>query len=312
MPDSVFIEGLLAKAESSYGVDPTPSNTTDAVRLADRLWSSMQIRQEWENDRDDTVSGTLLPVLPAKPRGRVVEYTLQVEPQPKGSAYSAVGDLFGFTALMRAGGHSANLVTSGVDFAPVSAAIESATLYAYGNTNVYKITGCRHRVRMIAEAGRLLRFAFEGQGLLATDPATASLPSITYLAPEPPPVVAATLAIGGWSPVFQSCELDFGQQVALIPSGNAADGIASISIVLHRPMLRVTVEAPAIGTYDPYTIRKSRTSQTITATFGSGAGSAVDIQSTTGYLVNIRHADVEGKTGYELEYRLTAASIRFD
>ena len=313
MPDSVWIEGLLAKVESAYGTDPTPTGAADAVRLSSRLWQTFDVRHEWENDRDSTVSGTLLPVLPAKPQGRTVDFDVEVEPQPKGSAYLAVTELKGLTALFQSAGLSATFATSGIDFTPVSASLQSATLYGYTGGNNYKVVGARSSCRIRGQAGQPLVVGFQGRGLLRTDPAAAAVPSVTYLTDEPPAFVDAVFTVGGWAGDVESFELDFGQELVLRPSGNASDGIAKIGIVRHRPRLRITVESAALATYNPYAISKNRTSQAITATLGSGAGKIFKIQTTTGYLLgNPRHVEVGGFTGYEYEYLLTALAIRFE
>src|SRR5574342_197784 len=313
MSDSVFIEGAIAKVEATYATDPTPTGAADAVRLSGRLWQAGQIRHEWENDRDGTASGTLLPVAPAKPQGRTFDFDLEVEPQPKGSAYIAVTDLKGLTALFQAAGLSATLATSGIDFTPVTASLQSATLYGYSGGNVYKGVGARCSCRIRGQSGQPLVVGFNGRALLRTDPATASVPSVTYLTDDPPAFVSGIFTIGSWAGEVESFELDFGQELVLRPSGNASDGIAAIKIARHRPRLRGTVASHAIATYDPYTISKARTSQAVTATIGSGAGKQFKIQSTTGYLLgNPRHVELTGFSGYELEYLLTAVGIRFD
>lgn len=316
MSDSVWIEGLLVKKEATYATDPTPTGAANGVRVSARIWPDLEDAYEWLNERDNVVSGTLLPVIPAKPQGRNATLTITAEPNPKGSAYAALGDLKGLTDLFQSAGLSATFLGTpdfAIDLTPVSALLDSATAYAYGGGNEYRVVGARSSCRISAAAGQRLVVGFTTRGMIRTDPTAVALPSITYNASEAAAFVGSSFSIGGWTGDVESFEIDFGQEVVLRPSGNASDGIAGIKIVRHRPRLRVTVEQAALATYNPYTTLKNRTSQAISTTLGVGAGLQFKIQSsTTGYLNNIRKAEVAGFTGYELEYLLTAVTVRFD
>lgn len=315
MPEPIVIDAMMAKVEVTYGTDPVPVAGTDDLVLANHIWPQIGYADQWENDRDNVVvggGGSLLPTTPAIPRGRMVDLSFDIEPRPKGSAYSAVGDLRGTTALLRACGLSATVATSGIDFTWVSASLESCTIWFYSGGNLYKLTGCVGRCELQLNAGQQAILHFEMKGKLVTDPATTAVASITYLTNPAPSVVGVAATVGSWSPDFETMVLNFGQEVQTRPNGNQADGLR-FRIARHRPRLRLLTESVAIATYDPYADKKARTARTVACTVGSGTGLQIKIAGLTSYVDKaIRHQDLTGFTGYDLDYLVTAGSMRFD
>lgn len=313
MSDSLLIEAALVEVEAGgYGVDPTPVSGTDDLVLADRIWPGMDDSFLSENLRDGIVSGTLLPVAPTIPAGRIVRSSFGIEPRVKGSAYTTAIDLRGTQAVLRACGLSVTVNASGLDFTWVSAALESATAYFYAGGNLYKVVGNRGKCSIRGEAGQQLLIRAELTGLLRADPTAVAVPAITYMPNAGPSVVNAVFTDGSWSPDFEWFELDFGQDVRILRSGNATDSIGKIGIARHRPRLRLRVEQAALATRNVYTDVALRTVRTFSTTLGSGAGSRIKLTGVTAYLNSIKKVDFEGFTGYELEYIVTAGTFRFD
>src|SRR3990172_7827092 len=99
MPTPLRLDGVLAKVQPTSGTDAAPSNTTDGVRLARRLWSSITVDHAWQNDRHEAASGSIVPLKPAIPRGRHVR--LDIFWEAKGAGSDAVCEA---AALFRACG----------------------------------------------------------------------------------------------------------------------------------------------------------------------------------------------------------------
>jgi hypothetical protein len=255
---------------------------------------------------------SILPSAPAVPQARFCKLSFAVELRPKGSAYAATGDLRGVGALIRACGHSATVATSGIDFTPIHQLHESATIWFYAGGNLYKMVGCQGRYEVVFNAGEQVFLRFEMSGMVLSDPAIAAFPSITYMTNPAPGVVNAALAVGAWSPDFESVVMNWGQEVVERPNGNLAQGLR-FRIKRHRPRLLLKSESILLSTYDPYADRKTPTARTITITVpGSGAGFRVKLTGVTGYVGDADHPDLTGFTGWDLNYLVTAGTFRVD
>lgn len=315
MPEPIVIDAMMAKIESAYGTDSTPVANTDDLVLAEHIWPNIDISHQYPNERDNVVvgaGGSLLPSTPTAPTGRKVRLSFTVELRVKGSAYSAVGDLRGVTALLRACGLSATVATSGIDFTWVSSSLESCTIWFYSGGLLFKVVGCVGRGEAVFRAGEQVALRFEMNGLMVTDPATTAVASITYLTTAAPSVISAALTVGSWSPDFESVVLNFGAEVVERPNGNLASGMR-FRVARHRPRVMILSESIALATYDPYTDRKTPTARTIALTVpGAGAGSRVKLVGVTGYVSDPRHSDLTGFTGWDLNYLVTAGTFRVD
>jgi hypothetical protein len=312
MPEILRLDGLLVKKESVYMSDPTPSASTDGVRISRRLWSSITLDYAWENSRLDVASGSIVPPKDALPRGRRARVDIFWECKGKGSdATPEAADLYQACGLPETDG--ANLF----DYGPVAdASHASATLYCYAGGLLFKVVGCRGHFRWPLTVGQVATHQFTMFGLVTTDPATTTLPAIAgYDATEPIAGVNTALTIGSWIPDWLAGELDLqGSDPQMLPSGNATDGIAGFDFGVVDPMFRLTARKVALATFDPYADHKARTSRTLAMTFGATQFSRVKVVGAT---VSLRaapaHADSEGFANWDLQYRVEAGgTIRFD
>ena len=87
-PHAIKIDGLLAKEESVYGTDPTPTIIANGVRVVGRLWAQLGDEFAFPNDREDVASGGLTEPIPAIPRGHTINLDFSVELKGAGVAYA--------------------------------------------------------------------------------------------------------------------------------------------------------------------------------------------------------------------------------
>src|SRR3990172_9436895 len=253
MPTPLRLDGVLAKVQPTSGTDAAPSNTTDGVRLARRLWSSITVDHAWQNDRHEAASGSIVPLKPAIPRGRHVR--LDIFWDAKGAGSDAVCEA---AALFRACGMTETDGTALFTYTQASSAHELATIWAYADGKLFKVIDCRGRFQWPLVVGETAVMQFTMFGVMIVEPATTTLAAITYDGTDPIACVNTALTIGSYVPDWLAGVFDpVGNDVERLDSGNSAgggaliDGIAGFDYGDVNPRFRLTVRSPVIATYDP-------------------------------------------------------------
>lgn len=313
----IRLDGLLAKIESAYGTDSTPTIADNGIRLSQRIWSGLRISHAFQNRRAESASGTLIRVAPAPMTGRIAELEINVEVTGFGAAYSG-SNLPPAHPLFRACGLSQTVVTTGgsesVTYARADTGHESCTVWAYAGANLYKITGCRGNLRWSITPGGLLVGQFLLRGMMAVAPAATALPTITYSAQVPPPAIGCAVTIGGVSTMdVLSCEFETGATIVQVPGANATYGIAGFEISRFDPMFRANVKTIALATYDPYANAQAATANSLALTVGSVQYRRMKLAVTSAaYALDAQHEDQDGFTGWLMAYDVGAFSLVFD
>lgn len=310
----IRIDGLLGKKETNYAVDAVPVVGTNAIRVSQRVFSSLKLSWAFPNKRLDAANGQLIPPAPAKAHGRIATIDVFWEAKGAGVSYNG-GARVEADPLFQACGCA--LVVSG---APDSAAYSqadtghaSATIYAYADGNLYKIVGCRGAIVTDWRAGMLGLVHFRMYGLVPADPTTQALPGgFIYAAQEPLAGVAFGLAIGGWTPSLLSCGFDQGVTPERLDSLNATDGVEQYDYGDAAPIFKLAAKTPsALATYNPYTDPAARTSRAIAAVYGNVQFNRMKFNAT-GTLDTHDHADQSRFTAYDLQYDLQSWNFTFD
>lgn len=306
MPELLTVEGIETKREGTYGVDPTPG-ITDGVRLKQNMWNNLDPDYVFENDRADVVSGSIIPIKAALPRGRMAKLEIFVELKNAGSDIPPE-----VAELEVACGHPETDGTSLWTYGPLTSGTKgSCTIYAYTGGLLYKITGCRGRGILELVAGELAVMHYTMFGFIATDPVTSALAGITYDATEPIAAVNAGLTIGAWTPDWQSLTVDFnGVDAVPLGSGNATDGIQMFDFGDSNPTIELVARKVALATYDPLADRKARTSRTLLFTLGPAV--AFNRWKILGATVSVmKHTQVtsDGFVGWQITYRIEAGGV---
>lgn len=320
MPVARRIEALLAKVESVYGTDAAPSNTLDAVRLADHVWSTLTPDYAWLNTRENVMNGSLVPPPPAVPRGRIVsfDFTWEIKGSRSGGAYAAGNKSDGSALLRMSSMAEATNFGGGVEaltYTHADSAHDSCTLWIYSGGYLFKLVGCRAVWSWPIGVGVLGSIRFRGQGLLTTAPAAASIPVATYPVPQPLAGVGLACTIGGWTPDgLLTAEIDQAARLDRLDSANASDGIQSFDVGdTVQPVLRLSTKVVAQGTEDPYAILLARTIQAIAITYNTAVQYDRLKFTANGYLNSARHIDQGAWTAYTLEYLLDSTyQIKLD
>lgn len=163
---------ILARIETTYGVDATPTGAADALLVSD-----LSVEPEI-----DTVSRDLLrPYLGGSEQlagVRRVKAVFTVELAGSGTAGAAPA----WGALLRACGFAETIIPGArVEYLPISAAFPSLTLYWYGGGVIHRIFGARGTAELDMSAGArpTMKFSFTG---IDGGISTSALPSVTLTA----------------------------------------------------------------------------------------------------------------------------------
>lgn len=232
-------KAVLAKIETSYGEDPTPTGAANAVLLKNVEVNPLQgerLPRELLRVGYGTLAGILV--------GRHVSLTARVDLAGSGAAGTAPA----FGPLLRACGLAQTIDTGvSVTYTPVNSGFESNAIYINHEGTRHILTGARGNARLIFQRNRRPEISFSLMGLWVSDSAVA-FPSQTVTAwKDPLPSTKAntpTFEIDEQAVVGSSLEIDLGMDVAYLERINRQE----IMVRDRRPKLTTLIEELAIGT----------------------------------------------------------------
>jgi hypothetical protein len=269
MPRYVRKLALLAKAEGTYGTDPTPTGSENAIQGHDVQLTPIAGGEEMRD--------LLLPymghqgVLLTGNYG-MVEFGVEV------AGAGAAGDVPAYGPLLIACGLS-ETVTAETDVAyePVSAAFEAVTLYYTLDGVRHILLGCRGNVTVEFAPSRIPRFRFRMLGLLGTLSDTA-LPVVDHSGFMTPVVVSkanTTFSLHSYAGPTESVSIDLGNQV----EPRLLINHESIQIVDRRATASVVIEAVLLATKNWQALALGHTTGALALVHGTVAGNIVQINA---------------------------------
>ena len=254
---------ILAKVETTYGTDATPTGAANAILCSDVTFTPME--GDWVKRNYERRYFGGRPGLGAAFRSIL---TFSVELVGSGTAGTAPG----WGPLLRACG-IAEVVTAAtkVEYTPVTDAPESVTLYFDVDGTKHVMLGTRGTVVFKVDANGIPMMTFTLTSLF-TVPTEAAKPTPDYSTFKAPQVAiktnTPTFTIGGTAFIMRSFELDMANDV----QPRMLVGQEAILIVDRDETLKTQIEAVALTTYDPFTIANNNTLQAIQLVHGVGAG----------------------------------------
>lgn len=291
---------ILAKTETTYGTDPTPTALADAMLV--QAGSSLSVNAT-ETERD-AVRATMSP-LGHIVSGKTVNLSISWECRGSGTAGTAPE----VDALLTACGlNAATVADTSVTYTPDSDAAnhDACTIYWYEDGLMHKALGCRGTASISMPVNGVPTISFEMQGLYA-DPADVSLPSPTLSSVVPPVCVGAGMTIGSYTPIATSFELQIGNSVETRNDINAADGVAGFMITDRKPTGSIDPEAALLATLDPWTAWKNGTTAAISGAAGGTAGNIMTLSVSAAQYTTPSYGDRNGITTYSLPFVATGS-----
>lgn len=254
---------VLAKIETTYGTDPTPSGAANAILTTNGQLQPMA-GQDVPRNLERPYSGGQAKM----PVGLHCLLTFDVELAPSGTA----GDVPAWGPLLRMCSIAETVtVSTSVEYDPITSNPESGTIYMHVGPNRHKMTGVRGTVvfKCNAQGIPMMSFSFTG---LFNAPTAETLPTPDFTAFMAPQVVTntntPTFTIGGTEFVLRNFELDRANAIATRFLVNSE----SIQVTNSEEVLKVQVEPVALATYNPFSIPQAQTLKAIQLVHGTGAG----------------------------------------
>lgn len=234
---------ILVKPEATYGVDPAPTGTLNAMLLTDVQLQPME---------GEEVSRNLeLPYLGAQEEVATgLRVVISGSFELVGSGTLGVAPAWG--PLLRACG-VAEIITAdtSVEYVPVTDGHESVGVHFYIGASRHVILGTRGTavVTVNAQGIPVVRVTMTG---LFVRPADQARPSVDLSKWQRPQVASKantpTCTIGGIPFITRSYSLDLANQV----EPRLLIGYEAILITDRNELLSMTVEAVPLATYNPY------------------------------------------------------------
>lgn len=262
---------LLAKIETTYGVDAVPVAATDGM-----LVRNLRVRAlELAYDRRETVKTFYAN------EGQIVTgqwSTLEFEVEMAGAG-GAVDAIPKYSPLLRACGLAQTVnATVSVQYDPVSSGEDALTAYFQMDGRQHKMLGCRGSMGMRIAAGKIPVFTFRFVGLHVAPTDTALTPATLTGFTKPIGVNNANttpFTLHAFAGKFREFTFDQANAVAYRNLPNSE----SVVTTGRLPVGRVTLESELVATKDWWTIIKGGTTGALAITHGTAVGNKVKIDA---------------------------------
>ena len=297
MPKLHRKRSILAKAESSYGSDPTPTGSANYVQVIDLNIETI-VSDEVSRDLIRPYMGNY-EVIPANTR---VNVTFDVEMSGSGSAGTAPK----YGAILKACGLSETVVSStSVTYAPVTTPSDSVTLFVNYDGIRHKVTGARGTFSLNCEVNNIPRISFSLTGIFNA-PTDTALPTVTVSNQASPLIFkngsTSNFAIFGFAAALQSWNLDFNNEVIY---RELVGGTKEVLITDRRPSGTAVIESPALSAHNFFTDYTGTSTGTNTWLHGTVAGNKVTVSCPQTDLGQPTYEESDGITMLSLPFMAT-------
>lgn len=300
---------ILAKTEVSYGSDPTPDGTANAILVSNASFNIAYTNVNRDLIRanlggSEQLAGT-----------RFVECSFDVELANSGTAGTAPA----WAPLLLACGFAEAVLTTParVEYTPVSASFKSVTIYYHIDGTLRKALGCMGNAELMLNEGErpMIRFSFTG--LDGGTTATAD-PTMTLTAWQVPSVVsdvnsgdinlsctysAGTLSSGTDYP-SRGLSINVGNTIAR----KAILGGQSVSITQRDVTGTCQLELTASQEASFRTAINANTTTSLGFTHGTGAGVGIVLHAPRVQRIDPSDVDYEGELHTGLNLRFVPSS----
>lgn len=277
---------ILAKIETTYGVDSTPTGAANAILVRNININGMD---------GDTVDRNLIrPYLgrsPQIPTAQRVTMDFEVEMAGSGTA----GTVPAWGVLARICGHSETISAGmSVTYAPISSSFESATIYVNVDGVLHKSLGTRGTMSASWKTKDIpvMKYQLTGLFVPVTD-ATAPTPVYTGWK-DPLPVSninTPAFSLHGYSAVMS--ELSFDMSGSIVHR-SLVGGAEQVLITDRQPQGSITIEATKVADKDWWTAAKNAVQDALTITHGTTAGNKVTFSAPKAQIVKPTYSDLDG------------------
>lgn len=289
---------VLAKAEATYGTDPVPTVTANAL-----LVSNLDFKVAGEEVKRDFYKSSLSQAQFV--RGATsceISFTTEL----RGTGTRGVIPAFGWEgALATACGMTETVTAStSVVWTPASSSLKSVTLYVYRDGILHKVLGCMGTAKFNFEVGKAPTATWSFKGLYET-PTDASPAAQTFSIVVPNTVLSAGLTIGGYAAIAEKLEIDLGVDVGQRKSMNAPTGILGFQVTGRNPSGSFDPEAVTEATHTFWANWAAATAVALNiGPIGSTSGNIVTVTAPKLQYKDLSYGDRDGTLTYQVPFAL--------
>lgn len=256
---------ILAKIETVYGTDPTPTGAANAILCGNVAYDVVESKIERTNIKPTFGALRFVNI------GEGQKLSFEVELKGSGAAGTApeIGPLLracSFTQVINAG-------VSAV-YTPNSAgsAGESVTLYYYVDGLLHKITGARGSVSLSdAKVNQYAKLKFDFTGIYG-GPVPAALVTPTFNSAIPPIFRGASFTFDTYAAIIDGISIEVKNDVAKRVDVNSATGILEWFVKERAVSGKIAPEMVLPATKDFWGMWSGGSAYAMTATIGAAAG----------------------------------------
>lgn len=291
---------LLAKEETSYGSDASPTISANALEVS-------AVKVNWQGDllERDIMRSNISPTSPVVGK-RWVEVTFDMELKGSGTKGTAgrIGDLLEACSMAEVAS-----VGSSVTYSPTSSSQKSITLYVYDNDSasavLHKITGAMGNFNIKLTAGQygVLSFTFRGNYNAPADVALAGTP--TYETTIPPIVESCTFTLNSSALLIaQELSLDLGNEIAGRDDINSPNGLKGYIIANRKGKGSFNPEAMLVASYGFWADWTGASQRALSCVVGTASGNKCTITAPKVTIDSIADGDRERILTREIPFTL--------
>jgi hypothetical protein len=288
---------LIAKIESSYGVDPSPAGGSDAVQVTNLevtpIESDNVQAAAFQGFIGNSTRGTLV-------ANKRVSVTFDVELAGSGAAGTAPA----FGPLLKSCGLSETISAgTSVTYAGVSSSFSSATIYCFYDGTRHKITGARGTVTFNMVAGQFPVASFVMTGIYNAPDDTALSGSFTVAnqaaALEVNDTNVTTATFHGVTGVrLESLDLALNNNTIYKETASSQE----VLIVDRNPGGTAVIEAPAVGTTDYFAKAVGVATGNTSIVVGGTAGNIMTFTMAQTDITSVSYGDTNGVVSLSMPY----------
>lgn len=301
-PQIVIAQGLTVVREACYLEDPGLS-TSDGLEFTE---ATLRFQDAFDGERGDVKHGSGGELPPMQKGGRTAQVRIVGELKGKGSAtYTDPLTEFPLTHVLMGCALSGSINSGNIVFNPVRPDNSASfRLGFYTASALYVVKGNRGSVRFRASAPGRGFFEYNGQGVLEQSyPVQQTLPAITYTnqSTKPPTLFGANATLGSFTPVFDSYEVSVNNDITPRLDGNNATGHAGFILTNRSVRWRFPSESVLLGSYNPYSISLSGTTNALAWSQGQTAGDKFDFSLPQASVDTPNFRDSGGRLIWDLQ-----------
>lgn len=285
---------LMVKKELVYGADAAPL-AANAIKGQNVTFNPLEV----DVDEPETVQ----PCMGAGDTSIAGTWgALKYDVQAAGSGAAGTAPAYDVCLLMSG---LASVVTAGqkVEYSPVSASFDAASIYFNLDGDLHKLLGSRSNVVFNLQPKKAPIWTFSTTGLYSPV-GSATLPAVDYTAFNKPVQPSAantpTVSLHGYAAKLASFTLDAGQNVTNWQLVNDQQ----IVISARKASATLSIVRPPVATKDFFAAMRAEVRGALRLVHGTVAGNIIQVDAPATQIVKIGHSVQEGTNMLDLTLSL--------